>query len=138
MGLACRLPTPAITDVSRVLRSTCDAPQRRDGDGPLRSTRPAAQPNHRDIRSTSPASVGLHSSYPRAMAALCSVAALGGARLAPSRSSTSSSEQRAARAGRVLVRAAAADGRDATGLSSLRFGKPSQGDMDALMQEWRR
>ncbi|KAI7838667.1 hypothetical protein COHA_007470 [Chlorella ohadii] len=71
------------------------------------------------------------------MAALCSVAALGGARLAPSRSSTSSSEQRAARAGRVLVRAAAADGRDATGLSSLRFGKPSQGDMDALMQEWR-
>lgn len=72
------------------------------------------------------------------MAALCSGAALGGARLEPSRSSRSSSGQRPARAGGVHVRAAAADGRDATGLSSLRFGKPSDGDMDSLMQEWRR
>lgn len=70
------------------------------------------------------------------MAALCSSAALSGTRLASSSSRRSSSGQRVARAGRVQCAAAAA-GRDATGVSSLRFAKPSQGDMDALMQEWR-
>lgn len=40
---------------------------------------------------------------------------------------------------RLLLPAAhagAAEGRDATGLSSLRIGKPSAADMDALMSDW--
>lgn len=73
------------------------------------------------------------------MAALSSVAALSGSRLAPSSRRSSSASRAAARATPVRATAAAAvDGRDSTGLSSLRFGKPSAQEMETLMQEWRR
>jgi hypothetical protein len=38
---------------------------------------------------------------------------------------------------RAAASSGAADGRDTTGLSSLRVFKPSASDMERLMQEWK-
>lgn len=72
------------------------------------------------------------------MVSLTALAARAGTPLRTSSAPQARERSRQPLAVRVGAAAATADGRDATGLSSLRAFKPSAGDMEQLMQEWKR